>query len=269
MSRIRTLFTAAWLACMLLFCGLCSAAPCAVAVQSIASVDGASFTLADLLSPQSCPEFAIAASRLALGRVPLEGSPRIIDGSELRARIKEFSRQNHGDIAQILDVPKKITVSRAGARLSCTEIAARLLNPAPQEPGSLSPEIDCGAGGRIRRDAALEITNKKSDPALHTWILSVRCTDPADCVPFVLRSPDATSGNIARNMTLIDKPATPVVRAGQSASLLWERNGIRLVLPVVCMEPGAVGDLVQVRTANRLRVLRAIVVGVGILRAIS
>ena len=270
MTRSRILFTAACLAGMLLFSGLCSGTvPCLVVVPNVAHVHGVSFTLADLLSPQTCPEFATAATRLALGRVPLEGSTRVLERNELRGRIEEFARQQHQDFSLVFDLPETIRVRRAGIRSSCAEISAKLLGPVPEAGPSPWRETDCGAAGRVRRDAAFRILRKNWDPALGSWILSVGCADPADCVPFVLRVPDAASGNVTALPSLTVKAAVPVMRAGQTASLLWEQNGIRLLLPVVCMESGSVGDRVQVRVKNGRRVLRALVLRAGMLRAIS
>jgi len=276
---MRILFTAACLAWTIFFPEFCSATvPCRIVVQRVAYVSGPWFSLRDLLLPEDCPEFASAGAQLAMGRAPLEGSTRVLDGNDLRARIEDLARHDQRliGVSLLFDIPERISVRRAGARSSCAEIVARILGEAPEKHLSPSRETDCGAAGRVRQDAAFRITHKKWDPALRSWIFSVGCAEPADCVPFVLRAPPTESGDRissvapeAPDTPITRPPLAPVVRAGQAASLLWEQAGIRMVLPVVCMEPGAAGDRVRVRTANGRRMFRAIVVRAGILRAIS
>jgi flagella basal body P-ring formation protein FlgA len=51
--------------------------------------------------------------------------------------------------------------------------------------------------------------------------------------------------------------------------LLWDQNGIRLTVPTVCLESGAPGKQIRTRIIPSGRVVRAIVVSAGMLRAIS
>jgi len=60
-----------------------------------------------------------------------------------------------------------------------------------------------------------------------------------------------------------------LVRRGQAAMLLWDQNGIRLTVPTVCLESGAPGKQIRTRIIPSGRVVRAIVVSAGMLRAIS
>ncbi len=41
------------------------------------------------------------------------------------------------------------------------------------------------------------------------------------------------------------------MHAGERAELVWEHSGIRISLPVICLEAGKVGDWVRVRTRNQ------------------
>jgi flagella basal body P-ring formation protein FlgA len=58
----------------------------------------------------------------------------------------------------------------------------------------------------------------------------------------------------------------PAVQRGQTAMLTWEQGGIRVVLPVTCLEAGAAGQFVLVRFQNAPRTVRAEVVGAGEVR---
>jgi flagella basal body P-ring formation protein FlgA len=58
-----------------------------------------------------------------------------------------------------------------------------------------------------------------------------------------------------------------LIKPGQTATLTWEQSGIRVVLPVTCLDGGGLGQLVRIRFKNGAQTLRAEVVGAGSLRA--
>jgi Chaperone for flagella basal body P-ring formation len=189
-------------------------------------------------------------------------------------------------------VPERIVVRRAGVRASCAEIAdfisrslrmpmpAGAFQAAGHEPNgfqSLPRELDCGRAGRVPRGAPLEVTRVFWDPALQGWEYSVRCVHAGDCVPFLVHriltvvssGQTPPTGSVARFQK--DRPqsadAPLAVQVGQTATLFWEQDGIRAVLPVTCLDRGSVGSLVRARTQNGNRILRAEVVSAGVLRA--
>ena len=63
--------------------------------------------------------------------------------------------------------------------------------------------------------------------------------------------------------------AKPLVRSGETVTLLWDQDGIRLVIPAVCLDAGGEGQRVRARIATSGRTLPAIVVRAGMLRAAS
>jgi hypothetical protein len=66
------------------------------------------------------------------------------------------------------------------------------------------------------------------------------------------------------------EPSTPpTVRPGQAALLVWEGNGIRVVVPVTCLDRGASGESVRARIVPSGQVVRAVVVEAKLLRAAS
>jgi hypothetical protein len=60
-----------------------------------------------------------------------------------------------------------------------------------------------------------------------------------------------------------------LVKSGQRVELLWEQDGIRLRASAVCLEPGAAGDTVRAKFARTGRVVHALVLADGSLRATS
>lgn len=63
-----------------------------------------------------------------------------------------------------------------------------------------------------------------------------------------------------------ESSGTPTMRPGQTATLVWDADGIRVAVPVTCLDRGATGDSVRARIAPSGTIVRAVVVEAGILR---
>jgi hypothetical protein len=275
----------------------------AIGLRVNAEVGDSGISLADLLTAESCPALRRAAASVWLGNSPQPGSTRVFDGSEIRRALRQLALaaapaaaaadvHSPKRIVPERIVPDRIVVRRAGAKASCGEIRnfvsrtlrARMtldasLPPARELTTQLLPanELECGRAGRIPRDAPLELMRVFWDPALQGWEYSLRCVRPSDCVPFLVRQIPVASSPGKASQTASDlrfqkkRPqsanAPVAVQVGQTATLFWEQDGIRAVLPVICLDRGAVGSLVRARTKNGNRILRAEVVSAGVLRA--
>jgi hypothetical protein len=259
-------------------------ASCRVIVAASVQVSG-EFSLADLLGSSGCPEMRRAAAELRLGSAPLAGSQRVLAGSEVRSTLQKLAAnlRNAGESVSIL-VPERITVRRAGARASCADIARRISRASPAA-------VECGAADRVPQDATLEFSQPAWDPALSSWQLYARCVHPADCVPFVVRlsshdfrvDPGNPNGEARSTMARLAAASSlfpgltvsgsdrglPLVHPGQTVTLLWDQDGIRLVVPAVCLDRGAPGEKVRARMGHGGAVMHAIVVSAGMLRAAS
>jgi hypothetical protein len=62
-------------------------------------------------------------------------------------------------------------------------------------------------------------------------------------------------------------PVTPRVRPGEAVTLVWEQDGIRLVVPAVALDAGAAGDKVRARIVRGGALVPAIVISAGLLQA--
>ena len=258
------------------------------AVVATVELAGPDLSLADLLGPSACPALVRAAARLRIGSAPLAGSTRVLEGGEVRALLERVVLNNGSGGVDSVQVPERITVRRAGRHTSDAEIAeqVRAALPAGQV---LSPgEIECRACSRIPHDSPVQFVRSSWNPALGSWEISARCVHPADCVPFLVqvrghaplpemeesisafRGPGArleTAGAARqpRGARLLGE-AKPAVRAGETVFLAWDEAGILVTLPVVCLEPGAIGEKVRARLPRAGRVVQAVVVGPGELR---
>ncbi len=276
-------------------------ASCPATIPAAIALPAGKFTLADLLTREACSELLQAAAAVPLGVAPLAASVRVLDGAQIRALLETVVgelKRGGGTVplrAPII-VPPRITVRRAGARAACSEIGSELLASwANQHPQSSAPvgtelqvdeilrgETDCTAAGRIPREAALQLTGVMWDPVLRSWEVSARCVNPAECVPFLIRSragddrfPQPPPGaRMFRTRYILHAAAIDdnlsssklSVKPGQRATLVWEQDGLRVVLRVICLDRGRVGDSVRARVEGGDRVLRAQVVAEGSLR---
>jgi hypothetical protein len=269
----------------------------AVGVLANAEVGDSGVTLADLLTAGSCPALRSAAAALWLGNAPQPGATRIFVGSEIRRALDQI-KHDQSALDPALDpltlseslhkalanahIPERVVVRRSGSRASCREIRdsiSRALRAHDSTTSQdLSPlELDCGSARRIPQGSALELTRVFWDPALRGWEYSLRCVRSSDCVPFLVRQVSSPAYPGAASLSPLDshaksnRPQTAssplAVQVGQTATLFWEQDGIRAVLPVTCLDRGPVGGLVRARTKNGNRILRAEVVSPGVLRA--
>ncbi|HXY78134.1 MAG TPA: flagella basal body P-ring formation protein FlgA [Candidatus Acidoferrales bacterium] len=268
-----------------------------VAVRSAVEVGGPDFRLADLLTASSCAALLEAASRVRLGSTPLPGSARVLEGADVEALLQKVFRNDPNSFRawSLANIPERIIVRRSGARASCAEIGRevlRALSPrAVADEIPLPSQIDCGAAGRVPAESPLEPAKIRWNRALRSWEISARCVRERDCVPFLVRvrgedSLTREEGSISASPALLALPETaepaphirnsaeaptlgaaPLVRAGENATLTWDQAGIRLTVPVVCLEAGAMGQRVRVRVRGGGRVLPAVVESAGQLRA--
>ena len=254
---------------------------CEVPIPADVEVSGAEFSLADLLSAGACPKLRSAAAHQRLGSIPLAGSPRVLEGAEIRSRLERLAEQTGDSIA--ISVPPRVVVRSAGPRATCGDIGGQLLQShSASASGSslaLPLQVDCGAAGRIPQDAALELTKKAWNAALGSWEISARCMRPSDCVPFLVRVPASGSrldesaiSHLLRTPPHAS-PALPqatvetlLIRSGERVTVIWERDGIRLMVQAVALDGGSPGQGVRARIAPGGRVVHAIVTGAGMLR---
>jgi len=273
------------------------------AVRSEVEIVEGELSLADLLEPGACPTLLLAARQVRLGAAPLPGSKRVFEGGQVRAFLQKLEVQKRegrepfgsplASSSEFWTVPERISVRRAG-RASCADLAARILATLPSSvPAGAQPAttplwtFDCAAAGRIPENAAIELSPAAWNPGLAAWEIASRCGHPADCVPFLVRvrenrrSPAASesgrrpisisAGSSAARLSAASPLADerPLVRRGQTATLLWDQDGIRLLVPVRCLEPGALGRPVRARILPGGRVIVALVEGAGRLRVAS
>ena len=132
--------------------------------------------------------------------------------------------------------------------------------------------MNCAAAPSIAEATPLELTRTRWSPGLRRWEFSVRCARPEDCVPFLLWSRDenarpARARTVGAPMKLGGNEQERLVKRGQTVILTWDQGGIRIVLPVICLDAGGLGQFVRAQFKNAPRIVRAEVLSDGTLRA--
>lgn len=264
-------------ASLLVFCALsvllkadCAAQlPCRVTVRSKVIVEkNAEIVLRDLLASDSCAPVLHKAGQIQIGRAPLIGSVRVLDRQELGTLLQRALASDVSVPASMFEsIPERVVVRSAGEASSCAEIIDQIF-PKSTDRTSVR-RFQCGAAGRLRKDAPLEVSAKLWDPALRTWDFIARCRNPEDCVPFLVRrnrsdalqiSTAAQSSSFAGRGARDELLRRSLVKPGDKAFLIWEADGIRSVTPVHCLDSGGKGDRVRVRPVTGRNVLNATVI---------
>lgn len=266
-----------------------------MAVEASVEAGPGELTLADLLTRETCLQVRERAARVSLGKAPRPGSVRVLEGREVQRRLEILAGVPGGAMGSVgqsggLAIPPRIVVRRRGPTKSCAEIARfvgeaatvpDLANVPNSWPSSWRKDLDCAAARGIPEEARLELTKSSWSQALERWEFALRCARPGDCIPFLVWAPrPGVAGSQAgasgsanasaesfSHLRSVAGGGERLVAPGQTATLTWDQAGIRVVLPVTCLDAGALGQFVRVRLKNAPRVLRAEVVGVGTLRA--
>jgi len=291
-ALISGMFSVAALACAWAAEPACRA----LAVEANVEAGGGELTLADLLRPGDCPQLYQAAARVNLGTAPRSGSVRVFDGRQIRRLIEgledgKWSAPKDEDEdkagkgkdesgSQLGQIPARIVVRRAGTMKSCADVG-RFVAAAGAGAGlsiadsRWQENLNCAAARSVPEDTALELLKTKWNSALQRWEFALRCLRAEDCVPFLVwaRATEPSEASAASYPNMRGTPqaerdsSVALVKAGQTATLIWEQAGIRIVLPVICLEAGGAGQFVRVRFQTAARTLRAEVLGAGRLRA--
>jgi len=252
-----------------------------IRVPAEVAIAGTDVTLADLLVPPICPSLQREARQVHLGSAPLPGSVRVLPEDELRSALRKLRIPSASETWwQTVALPARVSIRPKAALATCSEMAERLLaDPLVRDrmeastSGSYSPsvrpeDVACGAAGRIAAAARLAFHKVEWNAASRSWEILASCVRATDCVPFLIRI--RSSQNLGQPITVpreekrtTGQERVAMVRRGQRATLVWEQSGIRLEVPVVCLEAGGQGGAVKVRISGSNKIVNAVVTAEG------
>jgi hypothetical protein len=107
----------------------------------------------------------------------------------------------------------------------------------------------------------------------NTLKAKLRCLDPHACLPFYVlitgtaehreRSPEAVEPAARVEMS----GTKPLMHSGDPATMIFANHGLRISMPVICLQNGRQGQTVRVTTADHRRFYKAEILGPGLLKA--
>ena len=104
---------------------------------------------------------------------------------------------------------------------------------------------------------AVQVATARFDPVLRGWKLGLRCDPTAACIPALafVHSDDRklVLGTAGRSRKQI------VLRPGDRKQLVIRTDAVRVTVPVVCLQRGAVGEQVRLREWKGTRIFLATV----------
>lgn len=132
------------------------------------------------------------------------------------------------------------------------------------------------------KDPELEVTSVRRDAFSHDLLIHLRCRRREVCGSFLVLAPSASSTAelLSQNFSAAAFPsglrpprqavtrrsrnsAPPLVEPGKSAVLVLQGEGMRITVPVICLQRGSLAQQVAVRDAQTRKILQAKVVGPG------
>ncbi len=248
-----------------------------VGLLESAKVSQDTITLADLLpsnAPSSVKEIAAHAS---LGLAPQPGSWRALTSAQIESRLRDTP-----DLLARLEIPDRVLVTRAYRALSRGEIV-RSIEEALKTEGLGDSDRLKDALLRLdapvlvaHDDAGIKAVRVEYDRLQRKAVFRLWASNEPRLLPFYV-----SIDNFPRAEQLAERTATPaggnapkgrtqsaiLVAAGKPARLVGEGPNFRFSTIVVPLQPGRKGQFIRVRERGTRRLLRAEVVGEGLLRA--
>ncbi len=162
-------------------------------------------------------------------------------------------------------------------RLSREQIVAALKSSLPGTPFErlqlAAEEVEVPGEISVRGDVNLRLTQIEVEP--NSQVLYARFTcEAARCMPFYItvrnvelpndlsRKPAFWAPRLAPNVPVEPGSAT-VLRQGERALLSLEKQGLRISVPVVCLQAGTLGQVIRTRIIGTNRTTTAHVTGPG------
>ncbi len=157
-----------------------------------------------------------------------------------------------------------------------------LVEPALEKAGfagarfPASSDITCP--GVLDGTETMEVASVRWDALIHSIEVRMRCQRNA-CLPFVLQVQPGAGETIppaknsihslagtGQSLPVLERRGRSLVRAGEIVTVVWEQDGVRVTRPVVCLDRGDAGQLVRTRNQQGGRIVRARVLGTGLVK---
>ena len=245
-----------------------------VRLKERAGVAGEAIRLSDLLPADAPAQVRALAMGVELGRSPHLGSPRILSGEQITRHLNA-----HPDWLALFSIPDHVTVVRQGWPIKPDLIRQTIFEFATKQNWSLGSESSLtllwsGSPHALIDNPALTVHHADQDNLRHQLRFAVGCVNKQTCGTFLVsaRLPANFSRGGQMGAASGTKPGARKRReilayAGKPAMLTMDDGNIRILLRVICLDSGSLGQTIRTRQANSHRIFSAEVVGAGSLRA--
>jgi hypothetical protein len=236
-------------------------------LQENVTVSAGVLHLSDLLPDDAPEKIKSLAAVIWLGRAPNTGSARIFSRDEIA---RSFTLEPQ--LANQLSIPLQVTVNRQSNPIAETQVRAAIESelrkqrwPDDALPRQLLIPRQAIAGS----ESKLKILAIKWDAHHQSLNFQIRCDIPQDCGSFLVRAPmPSLPARLRSTPGPLAKPLL-VAHAGERAMLTMRSGSLVMHIPVVCLQPGAVGDVIRAHDRTSHKIFRASVVSAGKLQAVA
>jgi hypothetical protein len=237
--------------------------------------------LSDLLPAEPSEKLREAASHIKICLAPEVASSRLMDYQGLAARLQAYPA-----IARQLSLPPEVIITNPGWPLDREQVWQAIRTYLLRRgvnlemiPASASLKGLAGTS-TVVENPRIKVHHADLDLLRNAIQFSLRCDPYNGCNPFLIimdASPQLLQtlrGLTERNPVAVShnppnarSASVPAIRAGQSATLVMEGDGIRLAVGVICLASGSLGEQIRVRDPETRRVFDAIIRSPGKLYA--
>ena len=237
--------------------------------------------LSDLLPPSAPAAIRKVSAAIALCQAPEPGSTRVLDGEQITTKLAVLP-----DLLRQLGIPTRITVRNSGWPIEETAVRLAISRFLHKQAGNRdlpdAAKLDWQPLSATEEQFALQVTSLEWDLRRQSVQVRLRCSARASCGSFlvhvVLPLPVrdewrrqlafgsevnfAGSGQQAAVST-----GAVLAERGKPANLILDGGGIRISMRVICLQAGELNQRIRVFDTQSRHVLRAEVVGAGLLHA--
>jgi hypothetical protein len=259
-----------------------------VQIPNVVQVEGEALRLSDLLPPNAPPELSEICRGVILGDAPLPASLRVISRVQIAAPLRQFP-----STLEQLEIPDRVIVARKRRRLSPAEILTAIQTSMAKE-GSHGLQMPKLNGLNLQApvfvtkpDPGLKVKRVEPDRVERKTHFLLWTSKEPQVLPFYVTveglwetaggrtdSPGSVGGSLSRAYARTGEStpretSSPVVLVsrGKPAKLVVETPTLRMTALVTPLESGVNGQIIRVRSLDTQRVLKAEVVGRGLLQA--
>jgi hypothetical protein len=270
-----------WMLLAAISLGWCARIESKVQLRDAVEVKRERVWLSDLL-PASAPS-AIwkAGDAIVLCQAPRPGSPRVLDAEQIATKLAA-----QPELLRQLAIPSRITVRNSGWLIEEAAVRLAISRFLREQAGNRdlphAAKLDWQPLSATEEHSTLQVTGLEWDLRQQSAQVRLRCSGRASCGSFLVhlvlppligdewRSRLASGIGASFPGSGHEAAATTgavLAERGKPANLILDGGGLRISIRVICLQAGELNQRIRVFDTRSRHVLRAEVVGAGLLHA--